>query len=130
MQKREEYQRQQERQNTADAPEDDLADITPSFSLPLYMETIGYPDNFRYYSIRSILAGNHGEATWDERFASLCRQLEGGLVANGLKDVEYLQKVALGLQKAINAPGPSFPVAAAQRAYEKFKDAIIEDNLI
>jgi len=93
------------------------------FSLPLYMHSIAYPENIRLYTARRILSGDNGEKDWSERFENFRNEIKGFLI-KGQNDYEYFGKIKVGLQKAINSPGPFFDVNTAKESYNLVDEKI------
>jgi DNA repair exonuclease SbcCD ATPase subunit len=89
-----------------------------NFSLPLYMEGIGQPLNFKYIKLKNILSAQNGEKDWAERMASLRKIVNNGLKIGSQDDVDYLKKIAYGIERAIACPVRDFNVTEAKKAYQ------------
>jgi len=104
-----------------------IADIQPFFPLPLHIEFIGRPENYRYHTLRHILAGSHGEKNWTDKINNASNELDT-LQVTSEKDRDYLAKIAHGLKCTIEIPPPNFPEELAQQLYTKLVDKVQHEN--
>ncbi len=96
-------------------------------SLPLYVTSLGFPENYDYYRLRRILVGENGEANWTKRFDNFFNELNNIIIANQL-DYEYLQKIRYGIKNAIEKPGMYFDIKTAKKTYLELNNVLNEHS--
>ncbi|MBL7051016.1 transglutaminase domain-containing protein [Candidatus Woesearchaeota archaeon] len=96
-----------------------------NFSLPLYVNGVGLPDNFRYFGLKKILEGRNGEKNWTERFDNFCGELSN-IKIESENDYMYLSKIANGIKSSIDDPDKFLDVKGAKKAYNSLDKVVKE----
>ncbi|MCF7798430.1 hypothetical protein K9M74_00855 [Candidatus Woesearchaeota archaeon] len=93
---------------------------TPQYSLSMHLFSIGYPQNFQYFPLRSSLVE---QDAWPKRFERFNKYLTNltatkAVLQMSTEDKTYLKSIAEGMYLAAEKPEPDFPVKTAKETYK------------
>lgn len=91
-----------------------------TYSLPMHLRSIGYPENFQLYPLRRALLDT---TPWEKRFEICDKQIsnlakEKNHLSLPSTDKQYLKSVAEGIYLAMQKPEKDFPIKTAKKTYE------------